>query len=82
MKHWKDNWDAISSIFKFSATVRKVVYKTNAIESLNSTYRKLNLQRSVFPSDTTLLKALYLVTFKATKNGRLPSGIGHKFTGN
>ena len=39
----------------------------NAIESLNSTYRKLNRQRSVFPSDTALLKALYLATFEATK---------------
>ena len=61
------NWDAISPIFKFSTTVRKVIYTTNAIESLNSTYRKLNRQRSVFPSDTTLLKALYLATFEATK---------------
>lgn len=67
MKRWKDNWDAISPIFKFSAAVRKVIYTTNAIESLNSTYRRLNQQRSVFPSDTALLKALYLATFEATK---------------
>ena len=67
MKRWYDNWDAISPIFKFSATVRKVIYTTNAIESLNATYRKLNRQRSVFPSDTALLKALYLATFEATK---------------
>lgn len=67
MKRWKDNWDCISPIFKFSDTVRKVIYTTNAIESLNSTYRKLNRQRSVFPSDTALLKALYLATFEATK---------------
>ena len=55
MKCWKDNRDAISPIFKFSSVVRKVIYTTNAIESLNSTYRKLNRQRSVFPSDTTFL---------------------------
>lgn len=67
MKRWYDNWDAISPIFKFSAVVRKVIYTTNAIESLNATYRKLNRQRSVFPSDTALLKALYLSTFEATK---------------
>ena len=54
-------------IFKFSPDVRKVIYTTNAIESLNSTYRKLNRQRSVFPSDTALLKALYLAIFEATK---------------
>ena len=67
MKRWYDNWDAITSIFKFSPDVSKVIYMTNAIESLNSTYRKLNRQRSVFPSDTALLKALYLATFEATK---------------
>jgi len=37
MKHWYDNWDAIMPIFKFSPDVRKVIYTTNAIESLNST---------------------------------------------
>ena len=57
MKSWKQNWDAICPIFKFSMNVRKVIYTTNAIESLNSTYRKLNRQRSVFPNDTALLKA-------------------------
>lgn len=67
MKRWYDNWDAITPIFKFSPDVRKVIYTTNAIESLNSTYRKLNRKRSVFPSDTALLKALYLATFEATK---------------
>lgn len=39
----------------------------NSIESLNATYRKLNRQRSVFPSDTALLKSLYLSTLEATK---------------
>ena len=67
MKRWYDNWDAITPIFKFSPDVRKVIYTTNSIESLNSTYRKLKRQRSVFPSDTALLKALYLATFEATK---------------
>ena len=67
MKSWKQNWDAISPIFKFSTEVRKVIYTTNAIESLNATYRKLNRQRSVFPSDSALLKALYLSTFEATR---------------
>lgn len=72
MKSWKQNWDALSPIFKFSTEVRKVIYTTNAIESLNATYRKLNRQRSVFPSDSALLKALYLSTFEATKKWSLP----------
>lgn len=72
MKSWHTNWDAITPIFKFSADVRTVIYTTNAIESLNSTYRKLNRQRSVFPSDQALLKALYLATFEATKKWTMP----------
>ena len=72
MKSWYTNWDAITPIFKFSAEVRTVIYTTNAIESLNSTYRKLNRQRSVFPSDQALLKALYLATFEATKKWTMP----------
>jgi len=72
MRSWETNWDALCPIFKFSADVRKVIYTTNAIESLNSIYRKLNRQRSVFPSDTALLKALYLATFEATKKWSIP----------
>ena len=67
MKSWYDNWDCISQIFKISATVRKVTYTTNVIESLNSSHRRLNLQRSVFPSETALLKALALSTFEICK---------------
>jgi len=72
MKSWEQNWDVLSPIFKFSGDVRKVIYTTNAIESLNSTYKKLNRQRSVFPSDKALLKALYLSTLQATKKWYLP----------
>jgi transposase-like protein len=72
MKSWHKNWDILSPIFKFSGEVRKVIYTTNAIESLHSTYRRLNSQRSVFPSDTALLKSLYLATFEATKKWTMP----------
>ena len=72
MKSWHTNWDVISPIFKFSAEVRKVIYTTNAIESLNSGYRRLNKQRSVFPSDTALLKVLYLATHEIAKYWTIP----------
>ena len=72
MKSWTTNWDAITPIFKFSSDVRTVIYTTNAIESLNSTYRKLNRQRSVFPSDQALLKALYLATYEAAPKWTMP----------
>lgn len=72
MKRWERDWDVITPIFKFSSDVRVVIYTTNAIESLNATYRKLNRQRSVFPSSQALLKALYLATFEATKKWTMP----------
>jgi len=67
MKSWEANWDAISPILKFASDGRKVIYTTNAIESLNSTYRRLNSQRIVFPNEKALLKSLYLATLQATK---------------
>lgn len=72
MKRWNDNWDAVSPIFKFSKDVRTAFYTTNAIESLNSSYRRLNRQRSVFPSSQALLKALYLATFEIVKKWTVP----------
>ena len=72
MKSWYKNLDVISPIFKFSSDVRKVIYTTNAIESLNSGCRRLNKQRSVFPSDTALLKALYLAMHEITKKWTMP----------
>lgn len=72
MKSWYINWDVLCPIFKFSSDVRKVVYTTNTIESLNSTYKKLNRQRSVFPSSKALLKSLYLSTLQATAKWTQP----------
>ena len=72
MKSWEQNWDILSPIFKFSMDVRKVIYTTNAIESVNSTYKKLNRQRTVFPNEKALLKALYLATLQATKKWTMP----------
>ena len=67
MKRWVDNWDVICPIFKYSASVRKALYTTNAIESLNSQYRRINSSRSVFPSEDALKKALFLSTQIITK---------------
>jgi len=67
MKRWADNWDVICPIFKYSPLVRKALYTTNAIESLNSQYRRVNAGRPVFPSEEALKKALYLATQSITK---------------
>lgn len=59
---WVDNWDVLSTFFKFSPEVRKIMYTTNAIESLNSMYRRVNKARPVFTNSQALLKTLYLAT--------------------
>ena len=59
-------------MFKLSQTVRKVMYTTNAIESVNSGFRRLNRGRTVFPNAASLLKALYLATWKLTKKWTMP----------
>ena len=72
MKRWERDWDVITPIFKFSSGVRSVIYTTNAIESLNSAYRRLNSQRSVFPNSQSLLKALYLATAEIVRKWTMP----------
>jgi len=67
MRRWEENWDVICPIFKYSSAVRKALYTTNAIESLNSQYRRINGARPVFPSEDSLKKALFLATRMVTK---------------
>ena len=68
MNRWEDNWGVISPFFKFSQRIRKMIYTTNSIESLNSGYRRLNRSRNVYPSIQALNKVLYLATRRITKN--------------
>ena len=67
IQSWIDNWEVLSVFFKFSTEIRKIMYTTNAIESLNSTYKRINRNRNVFSTDMSLLKVLYLSTLKAEK---------------
>lgn len=67
MARWSDNWDCISPTFKFSQTARKVMYTTNAIESLNGGFRWLNRGCTVFPNTMMLTQAFYLATWELTK---------------
>ena len=72
MNRWSDNWDCISPMFKFSQPARKVMYTTNAIESLNSGFRRLNRGRTIFPNTVGLLMALCLATWELTKKWIMP----------
>ena len=67
LKTWQDNWDTICPFFSYSQPVRKIMYTTNAIESLNRGYRKYTKTKSVFPSDESLMKCMYLATINIAK---------------
>jgi putative transposase len=59
-KLWKDNWDRVTPFFAFPAEVRRVMYTTNAVESLHMSLRKIIKTRGSFPSEEAALKLLYL----------------------
>ncbi len=67
IQSWEANWDVLSTFFKYPYEVRKIIYTTNIIESLNRQYRKVTKTKSVFPSDESLEKILYLATKNISK---------------
>ncbi len=64
---WRTNWANLSTYFKYPEEVRKLIYTTNAIEGFNRQFRKVTKSKSVFPTDDSLLKMLYLAMIDITK---------------
>lgn len=64
---WQENWPNLSTYFKFPQEVRRLIYTTNAIEGFNRHLRKVTKAKSVFPTDDSLLKMLYLAMTDITK---------------
>ena len=64
---WRDNWPNLSTYFKYPQEVRRLIYTTNAIEGFNRQLRKVTKAKSVFPTDDSLLKMLYLAMMDITK---------------
>ena len=60
VRRWRQNWELVIPFFDFAPEVRKVIYTTNMIESINATLRRSTRNRGHFPSDEALLKVLYL----------------------
>ncbi len=71
-KTWEENWEDICPFFQFSEPIRKIMYTTNTIESLNRQFRKYTKTKSVFPTDMSLLKCLYLSTKNITRKWTAP----------
>lgn len=66
-KSWLDNWTELATFFKYPAELRRIIYTTNVIEGFHRQLRKPTKSKSVFPSDESLLKMLYLITMDVTK---------------
>ena len=67
ISNWEANWEDLSAFFKFSKEIRRIMYTTNVIEGLNRQYRKATKTKSVFPSDRSLEKMLYLISENVTR---------------
>ncbi len=64
---WRNNWERLIVIFDFPPEIRKVIYTTNAIESLNASLRKITKTRRIFPTDDSVLKLFYLALHNIAK---------------
>lgn len=74
IKSWRDTWEDFIPFLEFPTELRKVVYSTNAIESLNARFRKAAVRRGHFPTEQSALKVLYLVSIERRKNRTNPTG--------
>ena len=71
-KSWRNNWNNLNTLFDYPDYIRKAIYTTNAIESLNSSLKKLTQKRAAFPNDEAIFKVLYLALTRASKKWSMP----------
>jgi transposase-like protein len=69
---WRNNWPQLATYFKYPAELRRIIYTTNSIENFNRQLRKVTKTKTIFPTDDSLFKMLYLSMLDITKkwNGR------------
>jgi len=71
-RSWRNSWHNLNTLFNYPADIRKAIYTTNAIESLNSVIRKVIKKRKLFPSDDSAKKVVYLAIQEASKKWTMP----------
>ena len=71
-KSWRSHWQNLNTLFEYPEDIRKAIYTTNAIESLNSVIRKAIKKRKLFPSDDSARKVVYLAILDASKKWTMP----------
>lgn len=71
-KSWRAHWQNLNALFNYPEDIRKAIYTTNPIESLNSVIRKAIKKRKIFPSDDSAKKMVYLAITEASKKWSMP----------
>ncbi len=71
-KSWRNNWTRLSPFFAYPAEIRRAIYTTNAIESLNNSLRKVTKNRGAFPTDEAAIKLLYMALRNVMKKWTMP----------
>lgn len=71
-KIWYKHWENLNTFFDYPDDIRKAIYTTNAIESLNSVIRKATKNKKVFPSEQSAMKVVYLAIQSASKKWTMP----------
>ena len=69
---WRTHWQNLNTLFSYPEDIRKAIYTTNAIESLNSVIRKATKKRKLFPTDESATKVIYLAIQAASKKWTMP----------
>jgi putative transposase len=77
-KSWYDNWDNLKTFFDFPDYIRKVIYTTNAVESINMSLRKVTKTRTSFPNDKAVYKMMYLAIQNISKKWTMPMQNWHQ----
>ena len=72
VKSWRSNWARITPFFDYPPEIRRIIYATNAIESVNMSLRKITKNRGLFPSDDALLKLFCLALANIAKKWTMP----------
>jgi putative transposase len=72
LKSWDDNWTELSTYFKYPEEVRRLIYTTNAVEGFHRMLRKYTKNKTVFPTDDSVRKSVYLSIEEITKKWSMP----------
>ena len=81
LRVWDRDWERISTMYRFTEEIRKLIYTTNAIESVHSHFRKVTRRKSQFPDDISVMKMLYLSSCEVSKKWTMKLPNWNKFWG-